>query len=133
MNNLTRDTELGTAIKKVKLEKPGPDFTKLVMNQVHEIAAAKTTTAKMNILDTRFWIFVTLFLALGVFLIVLSGNSGSSLSGSVLPSLEDSAVSHGYQSLIGRLSQLPSSIAAILIASSALIFIERMVSRKRIA
>jgi drug/metabolite transporter (DMT)-like permease len=104
------------------------------MNKVHDLAALKMHNMKLRILDKNFWIIVFLFGTLAAIIVILSltGNQPESGVNSLLPSLDTGKMGAGYQLFIQELNSTPISVAAILLATSTLIFIERFLSKKKI-
>jgi hypothetical protein len=135
MNEMENDKLLKDLLKEIKLEKPGDKFTLNVMNKVFDIAAAaKSRPIKLHILGWKFWILVSLFVALAVVLVILSqmGVQPDASANSLLPSLDTGKVGSEYHSILDSFNKVPVSIVAILLASSTLIFIERFLAKKKI-
>jgi hypothetical protein len=136
MKEFENDKMLKDLLKEIKLEKPGDKFTTNVMNKVFDIAAAaRLQTAKLHILGWKFWILVSLFVALAVVLVILTqvGVQPDASANSLLPSLDSGKVGSEYHTILDSFNKVPVSIVAILLASSTLIFIERFLSKKKIS
>jgi hypothetical protein len=134
MKELENNKILKDLLKEIKLEKPGDKFTTNVMNKVFDIAAtARLQTTKLRILGWKFWILVSLFVALAVILVILSQlGIQPETANSLLPAIDSGKVGNEYHSILDSFNKVPVSIVAILLASSTLIFIERFLSKKKI-
>jgi len=129
MNEL-EDIKLSALLHEMKLESPKANFSVRVMNQIFEEDNVMEKIKSSRILGNGFWIILVLFIALFVVIIAVS-NTGllpESDLGNVLPGLNTSKVSLGYQSFFEKLGSAPLSIAGILLASSILLFIERFIN-----
>lgn len=128
MNEL-EDIKLKALLHEMKLESPGSNFSFRVMNKIFEEDSVLEKIKSQRILGKGFWIIIVLFILLFIVMIAMS-NSGiptESKLQSLLPQL-NSGISAGYQSLFSKLGTVPISIAAMFLASSILLFIERFIS-----
>jgi len=134
MKESNEDKILRSTFKTVELDKPGHNFTSNVMNKVHDIAATKLETKSLKIFGAKFWIIIFLFVALAAVLVILSltGMQPESAINELLPSIDNGQVNEGYRSVLNEINRVPVSVAAILIASSTLIFFERFLSKRKI-
>lgn len=136
MKNFDDDKELRKLIKGVKLEKPDSGFQSVVMQEVMEEASRQKARVNEPILDAKFWIFVSLFVGLGLIMMLLggveSGNS-STLSSGLLERftatpLEE--VKGGFSKLWTSLSGLPVTLAIVMAVSSFLILADKFFSSR---
>jgi hypothetical protein len=120
------DNELKSLIKGIKLDSPGNDFTSKVMSRVYEEKVAMEKVTNEKILGKGFWIILILFVILIAAMFVFS-STGVQTEGelSKLLSGTNGALSQGYQSFFSNLGTLPLSIGGILMATSALILIDK--------
>ncbi|NQU84404.1 MAG: hypothetical protein HQ541_01465 [Mariniphaga sp.] len=132
MKEIENDKQLKSLMKETRFEKPGNKFTLNVMNEIFALEAAKALKKGVKVLGKNFWIIVSLFIILGTTIIILSvtGILGES-SVSLLPEAP-SSVTDGYQSIYEKIGRVPLSIAAILTASSILLLVERILSKKNL-
>jgi hypothetical protein len=124
------DTKLKGLIKDIRLEKPSANFTTNVMNRVFELKTATVQSIRVHILDWKFWVLVGLFVVFAGVMVYLS-QSGVSAGNSIIPDDAAGKVGEQYRSALHLFDQVPLSIAAILTASSLLIFLERYLTRKK--
>ena len=131
MKTTYNDTELRRIMKEIRLEKPGAGFSSRVMDAVIAETAKKSAYRTEPVLGTKFWIFVALFVALAIVLMLLGNNEPSAgieiASGLIekFPATDISAVKSGIARFLDTLSGLPVTLAAIMIATSALILADK--------
>ncbi len=128
MNEL-EDIKLQALLQEMKLDAPNPKFSLKVMTKIFEQSNALEEIKAQRILGKGFWIISTLFIALLV-VVFVSYNSGlqpESQFQDILPNLNAGAT-ESYQSFFSKIGTVPLSIAGILIASSVLLFIDRIIS-----
>ena len=128
MNEL-EDIKLNALLHELQLEKPGPNFSARVMNKIFEENPAFDQLKSQPILGKGFWIISALFVCLLVVMFMVSGTgtqTGSPIN-NLLPEIS-SGVSTGFKSFFEKIGMVPLSIAGILIASSVLLFIDRLIS-----
>jgi uncharacterized membrane-anchored protein len=121
------DNELKSLIKGIKLDSPGNDFTSKVMSRVYEEKVAMEKVTNEKIMGKGFWIILILFVILIAAMFVFS-STGAQTEGQLsklLSGTNDGALSQGYQSFFSNLGSLPLSIGGILMATSALILIDK--------
>jgi len=125
------DNELKSLIKEIKLDKPGKDFTSMVMNRVFEEKAIMEKVTNEKVFGKGFWVIIFLFVLLFAAMIIFS-TSGIEVE-SQLPNLLSTAnegqLSQGYQSFFSKIGSLPLSISGILFASSLLLFLDKFMTR----
>ena len=132
MKELVNDKELKKLVKETRLEKPGNDFTLKVMNRIFDEETAKILNRGIKVLGKSFWIFVLLFVLLGILMIVLSTTGVISVdSQSFFPQASEN-LTREYESFFDKIGRVPLSIGAILTASSLLILIERYMTKKNL-
>jgi hypothetical protein len=123
------DIKLQALLQKMKLDSPKPNFSVRVMNRIFNEENALEKIKSEKILGKGFWIIIILFIGL-MFAVLALSNTGiapeSQIQG-LLPEI-GSGVSNGYKSLLGKMSLVPLGIGGILMAFSALLFIDRIVS-----
>ncbi|MCK3682944.1 hypothetical protein [Maribellus sp. YY47] len=119
------DIKLKALLQQMKLEKPGPNFSAMVMNSIFEESNALEQIKAQRILGKGFWIILMLFVLLTLVVYAMS-NAGVQTDGKLeqlVPGMEN-----GIQSFINSMGTVPLSVAGILIASSVLLFIDRVIS-----
>ncbi len=128
MNEL-EDIKLHALLHEMKLESPNSDFSGQVMKRIFEENYVLEKIKSQKILGKGFWIILILFivLILTTFIVTNSGIQPDSQIGNLLPEL-NKEVSTGYQSLFQKIGSAPLGIAGILLASSVLLFIDRIIS-----
>jgi hypothetical protein len=132
MKTIEKDEKLKNLIQQIKLESPGSAFSRKVMDKVFEIQPAIEKIKAERIFGKRFWLIIFLFLILLFVMIWFYASdtgTGSPING-LLADTNPEAVSRMYQSVFERVTELPLSIAGILMGSSMLIFIDRLLSSK---
>ena len=125
--------ELRKLLKEVQLDTPSKDFTIKVMNRVWEeksIQSRVEVIKNERILGKGFWIILVLFIALFAAVVFTSGNSGEEAGqlSKLMQGLQNDQISDGYKSFFSNLGSLPLSIGGILLASTLLVFIDRILS-----
>lgn len=128
MKTFEEDKELRQLIKSIKLDKPAPDFTRLVMNQVFQEHTSMEQVKAEPLLGKGFWIIVALFGILMVAMFFLSGSSPAAESGKLLPDISSGELMSGYRAFFENLGSLPASIAGISFGISLLVFLERFLT-----
>jgi len=128
MNEL-EDIKLKALLQSMKLEKPHEDFSARVMNRIFEESNVLETIKAQRVLGRGFWIFILIFAAFMVvtFFVMNSGVPAAGDSSQLIPAL-NSGISESYNNFFNKLGTVPLSIAGILIASSILLFIDRIIS-----
>ena len=127
MNEL-EDIKLKILLQEMKLESPGNDFTSSVMDKILDEDLALERIKSERILGKGFWIILILFVALFAAIFVMQNSaidSGGELS-NFFRGLENAA--SGYNSFFSKIGNVPLSIGGILVASSILLFIDRLIS-----
>ena len=133
MKTQDTDMELRKLLKEVQLDTPSKDFTIKVMNRVWEeksIQSRVEVIKNERILGKGFWIILILFIALFAAVVFTSGNGGQEAGqlSKLMQGLQNEEVSEGYKSFFSNLGSLPLSISGILLASTLLVFIDRILS-----
>ncbi len=133
MKTFEEDSELREIIRDIKLESPGKDFTMNVLDRIHKEVPFAFQIKKEPLLGMGFWTIVVLFIALGIAMFFFSGSlTGSEGTiGKFLNSVSTTSASGAYKGFLGQLNNVPAGIVGILLASSLLIFIERLFSLKK--
>jgi len=128
MNEL-EDIKLKALLNEMKLDSPKPNFSVQVMNKIFEENTVLESIKSEKILGKGFWIILVLFVVLSgvVFVIYNTGIQPESQIKDLLPEL-NSGVTESYKSFFSKLGSVPLGIAGILIASSVLLFIDRIIS-----
>ncbi|MBN1820323.1 MAG: hypothetical protein JXR31_04170 [Prolixibacteraceae bacterium] len=132
MKEINNDMELKKLVKETRLEKPGNDFTLKVMNRIFDEETAKILNKGIKVLGKNFWVFVLLFVALGITMIILSATGVISGDSSTLLPEASKTITREYQTIFEKIGKVPLSIGAILTASSILLLIERFMSKKNL-
>ncbi|NQU54326.1 MAG: hypothetical protein HQ522_17505 [Bacteroidetes bacterium] len=124
------DIKLKALLNEMKLESPQADFSVRVMNKIFEESSLLEKVKKEQILGRGFWIIITLFVVLFtvIFFVSTSGVPVESDLTKLLPGLNSSSVSTGYQTFFNKMGTIPISIVGILLASSTLLFIDRIIT-----
>ncbi len=133
MKTVENDKKLKELLREVKLESPGNDFTMKVMNRVWEeksIQSRVEVVKNERILGKGFWIILVLFVGLFAAVAITSGNGGQEAGqlSRLMQGLQNEGVSEGYKSFFSNLGSLPLSIGGILLASTMLVFIDRILA-----
>ncbi len=131
MKTIKKDKELEQLIIGLDLESPSADFTSKVMNKVYEETIDVRTTNE-KIMGLQFWVFVGIFIALAVLLVILSNSGIDAGSGGLIDSIKEKSTGTGFQSAFEKMNALPTSIAGILLATSTLLFLDRFLTQKKI-
>ena len=123
MNEL-EDIKLNALLHEMKLESPNANFSVRVMNKIYEEESVFNKIKTTRILGNGFWIILVLFVVLlaVLYFVSASGLTPESDIAKILPELNSSSVSTGYQSIFEKMGTAPLSIAVILMASSILPF-----------
>ncbi len=131
MKTQIEDKKLRAFLKSTRLESPGVDFSAHVMNRIFEEKAVLEQVKNEPVLKKGFWIIIALFTGLFVAVALSSGNgAGSGGALGLLNQVNTDAVATGYQSFFEKLGAVPLSIAGIFLASSLLLFIEKLLNRR---
>lgn len=130
MKILEEDKELKSLLKSMKLESPGHNFTVKVMNRIFQEDSVFEKIKKERILGKGFWIILSLFVVLLAAIVIVSytGLGGANETPGLFSSVNTEEIEQGYRSLFSSLGAVPVSIAGILLASSMLLFIDRLIS-----
>lgn len=131
MKTFEEDKELKQLLKSIKLEKPAPDFTKVVMTRVFQERTMVEQVKAEPVLGKGFWIILALFVLLMTAMVLLSGSNIVPESSVVLPEVNTEKYMSGYRSFFENFGNLPASIAGIFLAFSLLVFLDRFLSSKR--
>ncbi|NOR75299.1 MAG: hypothetical protein GQ525_09080 [Draconibacterium sp.] len=128
MNEL-EDIKLRALLNEMNLESPTSNFSIGVMNKIFEENSLLEKVKSERILGKGFWLIFILFVILLaiIYYISTSGMTIDSQFSNILPGLNSSRVSTGYQSIFERIGTVPISIVGILLASSTLLFIDRII------
>lgn len=133
MKTFEEDLELKQLLKNVKTESPGSDFSARVMKQVFAEQAALERVRKEPVLGKGFWVILSLFAVLIAAVALLPGGTASNSAPALLSEINTDAVMTGYRSFFEKLGGLPVSIAGIFLATSLLVFLEKILgSRNRL-
>jgi len=134
MKTLENDNELRKLIKELKPDSPGIDFTQKVMMRVSEEKAVNEKVEKDKLLGWGFWIIVSLFVVLiaAFFAMSNAGIQGEGQFSNIFNGLKNGAMTKSYQSVFSNMGTLPLSIGGILLATSVLIFADRIFSELHI-
>lgn len=127
MNEL-EDIKLRAILHEMKLEKPASNFSVRVMERILQEDSAMEKIKSERILGKGFWIIIILFVVLLV-VVFLGSNFGLGAE-TQLPSFVSkfqNGVNSGVQTFFMKIGSAPLSIAGILIATSILIFIDRLI------
>jgi len=119
------DIKLKALLQSMKLEKPDPNFSAMVMNSIFKESNALEQIKAQRILGKGFWIIMAMFALLAVVFFAMS-NAGIQSDGKIeqlVPGVEN-----GIQSFLSSFGSVPLSVAGILIATSVLLFIDRFIS-----
>lgn len=134
MKKFEEDKKLEALIKSMKPDSPGNDFAGRVMNRIFEMESLLEKVKNERIFGKGFWIITSLFVVIIVAIIAtsLTGVSTGSESeiAKLLPDVNTDPIANGYQNAFEKVSGLPLSIAGILLASSLLILIDRVLNSK---
>lgn len=124
MNEL-EDIKLKALLQSMKLEKPDPGFSAMVMNAIFKENNALEQIKAQRILGKGFWIITALFVLLVIVVYAMSsaGVQPEGKNEQLVPGMES-----GIQSVINGIGAVPLSVAGILIASSVLLFVDRFIS-----
>ncbi len=133
MKTQDNDMELRKLLKEIQLDSPSKDFTLKVMDRVWEEKSVQSRVEvikKERILGKGFWIILFLFVGLFAAVAITSG-TGEQEAGQLsklMQGLQNEGVSEGYKSFFSNLGSLPLSIGGILLASTLLVFIDRILA-----
>lgn len=120
---------LKALIKSMNPDAPSAGFSDRVMNRIFEEQAALERVKQEPLLGKGFWIFLGLFAGLFALVFLLPGN-GSGEAFDLLGRVNFRPVSSEYQSLYDQLGSVPLSIAGILLASSLLLFLDKLLNAR---
>ncbi|MCF6356162.1 MAG: hypothetical protein L3J54_00025 [Draconibacterium sp.] len=128
MNEL-EDIKLKALLNEMKLESPTSNFSVGVMNKIFEKDNLLEKVKSERVLGKGFWLILILFVILFaiIYYVSTSGMAVESQLTNILPELRSSRISTGYQSIFERMGTVPISIVGILLASSTLLFIDRII------
>jgi len=128
MNEL-EDIKLKALLQQMKLDSPEPNFSVRVMNKIFEENSVLERIKSEKVLGKGFWIILILFIVLLTAIVIIynTGVQPESQMQELLPSV-NSGLTKSYQSIFNKLGTIPLSIAGILIASSVLVFIDKIIS-----
>jgi hypothetical protein len=131
MKTQDNDMELRKLLKEIQLDTPSKDFTIKVMDRVWEDKSVQSRVEEIKnerILGKGFWIILVLFIGLFAAVAFTSGNGGQETGqlSKLMQGLQNDGISEGYKSFFSNLGSLPLSIGGILLASTLLVFIDRI-------
>ncbi len=128
MNEL-EDIKLKALLNEMKLESPTSNFSVGVMNKIFEKDNLLEKVKSERVLGKGFWLILILFVILFaiIYYVSMSGMAIESQFSNILPGLNSSKISTGYQTIFERMGAVPISIVGILLASSTLLFIDRII------
>jgi hypothetical protein len=132
MKPFEEDKELKSLLKSIKLDSPETNFTVRVMTKIFQEESLIEKVKRERILGKGFWIILALFVALFVAMILASG-SDAAMGGNMprlVSEINSSGAAAGYQTFFQKLGTVPVSIAGILLASSLLLFIDKLSQSK---
>lgn len=133
MKTFEEDKKLKSIVKTVKLDSPKENFTVRVMNKIFQEESVLERIKKERIFGKGFWFILAMFIVLfGA--MVYASTTGVANGGDVpklLGEINSSGAAAEYQTILQKLGSLPLSIAGILLASSLLLFFDRLLSSER--
>lgn len=128
MNEL-EDIKLRAFLQEMQFEKPASNFSVRVMERILQEDSVMEKIKSERILGKGFWIITILFIALLIVVFLVSNfELGTETQLPPIVTQLQNGVSTGYQSIFQKIGSAPLSIAGILIATSILIFIDRIIS-----
>jgi hypothetical protein len=130
MKTFEEDLELKQLLKNVKTESPGSDFSARVMKQIFAEQTALERVRKEPVLGKGFWVILSLFAVLIAAVALSSGAPASNITPALLSEINTDAVMTGYRSFFEKLGGLPVSIAGIFLATSLLVFLEKILGSR---
>lgn len=131
MKQEIEDKKLKELLKYAELESPANDFSARVMNRIFEEKGALEQVKSLPVLGKGFWIILALFAGLFGVVAALSVNGVSPESSlNLLQGVNTAGVELGYKTVFEKIGAVPMSIAAILLASSLLVFFEKFLSKR---
>jgi hypothetical protein len=130
MKTFEEDLELKQLLKNVKTESPGSDFSARVMKQIFAEQAALERVRKEPVLGKGFWVILSLFAVLIAAVALSPGAPASNITPALLSEINTDAVMTGYRSFFEKLGGLPVSIAGIFLATSLLVFLEKILGSR---
>jgi hypothetical protein len=134
MDPKINDILLKRLMKEVTLEKPSNEFSSKVMDIVITEASKKAVRENEAILGPKFWIFTGSFVLLALVFTLLGGSESgleSELSTRVLESFSAPdlmSIKKSYSQLLDVISGIPATLGAIMLATTALIFTDKIFS-----
>ena len=128
MNEL-EDIKLRALLQSMQLDSPGEKFSARVMNRIFEEDSVFETIKAERVLGRGFWTILVVFVVLlaAMFFMAGSGAQPQEETARLLPQVNET-VSNSFNSFFGKIGSVPLSVAGILIASSILLFIDRIIS-----
>jgi len=128
MNEL-EDIKLKAILQEMKLNSPDADFSVRVMNKIFQEGDVLEKIKSERVLGKGFWIIIVLFVILMIVISIVSNTvvQTDNQITELLPNV-NSVVGSGYNMFFEKAGKAPLSIAGILLASSVLLFIERIIS-----
>lgn len=130
MKTFEEDLELKQLLKNVKTESPGSDFSARVMKQIFAEQTALERVRKEPVLGKGFWVILSLFAVLIAAVALSSGAPASNTTPALLSEINTDAVMTGYRLFFEKLGGLPVSIAGIFLATSLLVFLEKILGSR---
>lgn len=123
------DIKLQALLQSMELESPSDKFSLKVMNSIFEEDAVFEKIKAERVLGKGFWIILVIFviLAAAMYFMTSAGIQPPSETSELLPQVNETVV-NSVNSFFGKIGSIPLSIAGILIASSLLLFIDRIIS-----
>lgn len=128
MNEL-EDIKLRALLQSMQLDSPGEKFSARVMNRIFEEDSVFEKIKAERVLGRGFWTILVVFVVLlaAMFFMAGSGAQPQEETARLLPQVNET-VSNSFNSFFGKIGSVPLSVAGILIASSILLFIDRIIS-----
>jgi len=131
MNRFEEDNELRRLIKSIKPESPGADFSSKVMMRVHEKQEELDRIRSERIFGKWFWIILAAFISMFMIVIFVPETAfGTSAFSGIIPEFDREIISTLYSSLFKIFDVVPAGVAGILLASSLLLILERLLSSR---
>ncbi|WP_167605535.1 hypothetical protein [Maribellus sediminis] len=123
------DIKLQALLQSMQLDSPGEKFSARVMNRIFEEDSVFEKIKAERVLGRGFWTILVVFVVLlaAMFFMAGSGAQPQEETARLLPQVNET-VSNSFNSFFGKIGSVPLSVAGILIASSILLFIDRIIS-----
>ena len=132
MKTFEEDKELRQLLRAVKPESPGVDFSTRVMKRVFEEQAVLERVKAEPVLKRGFWVIVALFAVLiGIMIWAFGTHPVSESTPAFLTEMNTDNILTGYRAFFDKFGALPASLAGIFLASSLLVFLEKLLDSRR--